>query len=436
MLHEFLNDLSQCGTQEKCANLINKYIGRNVRFCIRLVCYRAPEGGTITDFFDNDDNDNDNNTQNRVELFILSKFLCAPTELNFERITAAANLTAAQLSTLRDLVFTRKFHALFNSAPVYKVFEKHNMNIEHVIHNDFDVETVENCLTACGSYEFGMPVAVPIYRPVRWVVSVADAMKKNINMNNLIEVAPIDYVVYQVHYSKVREIVVYDSEMKRVRVNDTTRAGFYNLFGNGGVLAAGAVVYHSPRTGTSLVSDVFYIHTVERDVDMRQYPLWTRMVIIRKHFGPGMTTYCTNYQHLRDKREYCLIFKDKASRFMFDVKYETVQGKHKLEVCISACITNGNFNYIYNVVSPKSRKQICTVNSMDICEKIRGYLLYNLRSTHRRKNAAGHTVSYYNDSNIRVFGYYCKKNTRFNKMSTSFRITSVSSGVVGKKKNK
>lgn len=404
----FLSELSECINSKMATNIVKKYLHLentylNLKFMMWFVGFRRRDvrvcSKKILQHTDGKD---------ELKISTLSDFYEDPSEQNFQRVLES-NLNTNQVNTFYDTVFTKKFTQMFQTQPVYDEFKTVNVYIECLIGES--VETIKNSILALGEFEYGIPIAMP--RAHRSDSVYSDFIKytqERLEFNDLAEIVPNDYVKYQVHYSKARGVIVYDSEFKLVENVDS----FSNLFGIS-ILSAGVMVYRSMRCNTTQVSDVFYINTIGRDVDLRCFPLWKRVEYLQKYFNDVSTTYCHQIKHLTGKKDYCIIFKDKSSRFFFNVDYEYIQ-KGQIEVRIISGITDYNCDYVsrYNVKCVNTSDSVGVVNIMDLDIKIREYLLYNLHPTLKLTNRGITTVKFLN--NIRVFGY-CPKNRKTFKIS-------------------
>lgn len=404
----FLTELSECINSKMAACIVKKYLHRentylNLKFMMWFVGFRHRDVRVCSKEIPLH-----KNVKNELEISTLSDFYEDPSEHNFQ-LVVGSNLSASQLNTFYDTVFTKKFTQMFQTRAVYDEFKTVNVYIECLIGEN--VETIKNSILALGEFEYGIPVAMPTARRLENVYSdFFKYIQGRLESNDLVEIVPNDYIKYQVHYSKARGVIVYDSDFNLIENVDD----FLGLFGTD-ILSAGIVVHRSLRCNSTRVSDVFYINTIGRDVDLRCFPLWKRVEYLQKYFNDVSTTYCHQFKHLNGKKDYCIIFKDKSSRFLYNIDYNYIQ-KGQIEVRIISGITDYNCDYVsrYNVKCVNTLDSVGVVDIMDLDIKIREYLLYNLRPTLKLTNRGITTVKF--SDNVRVFGY-CLKNRKTFKIS-------------------
>lgn len=422
MLSEYLTDLAQCTDSTRAVNMIHRYLRGelhgnfhdNIRMFVRLICFRHQDVEVYSGHVDAYSDDENEQHGFSLDFSVLSDFFVYPTVDNFNRILWS-DLSTDQKNTFRDIVFTQKFTNVFRTSDVYDALKSYNMPVECMVGEGMDV--VENCLFATGSIEYGMPVAGPLYKSTRHVSNLSRIVRDNINMQNVAEIFPDDYIMFQLHYSKARGIVVYDSDLKLV----TRGIDKFNGLFEQNILSAILVVYHSLRSNETRVSDILYLNTIGLDVDLRLQPLWRRINCLRQYFSKTMTTYC---DRTTGKKDYCVIFKDKSSKFLFTAEYDCVRHR-QTEVCITAGVSDLDCDYVsrYNLTelnSKNSPPMMYTINVMDLGKSVREYLLYSLRPVSKCKTD-GITVVHF-DENVRVFGN-CIINKRIGRKS--FRVSRV-----------
>lgn len=268
------------------------------------------------------------------------------------------------------------------------------------------IDTIESCMLAVGEFEYGMPIASPLHGTMRNISTIANVLRSNITNQNIAEVVPDDYEIYQVHYSKKRGITVYDNELKPYQFVDK-----FNKIFKKSILSACVIVYYSPKNDVVLVSDIFYLHIMDREIDMRLFPLWKRLEYLHKHFT-DVPEYCNRFNQLKGKRNFCLIFKQKSDRFLFSVEYERIR-RSCIEVSVISGIINRKQGFInkYRLANIFKNDDIFDVNVMDIDEKNREYLLYNLKPR-VRVNISNDVDLLHFDGSIKVSGHYIKLSSK------------------------